>query len=238
MKILEAMAIYYVIAKASNANVKHDSISGPALTKVAFDTRRINQEVEYNPRRGLQYYHRSEGFIQKDAANMIKTFGKLKGVVDNLKQKYLGSPEWLDSYCRVLSASLDRILRANQQDGDYFQPHLDYLEELMDMRYRLKLSDIETFGEEKLQSVLLAKDEKLSHAFIINDNNNIKSSIDKSGNVNKAQEIIVKNDHSADGINVLIEKLLGTVRASEDNKNVERSFTITVRDTLLDKIVK
>ena len=39
------------------------SVNKP-LTKIAFDTRRIDQENDYNPRQNLQYYHRSEPFIR------------------------------------------------------------------------------------------------------------------------------------------------------------------------------
>lgn len=222
MKLLDATAIYYALTKTSqHPHVSCSPLPNYSLTKVAFDTRRINQETEYNPRHNIQYYHRSEGFIEKDTAAMIKTFAKLKNVVDQIKHKYIGNPEWLDSYCRILSASLDRILRDNQQDADYFKPHLDYLEELLDMRYRLKLSDIETFGEEKLQGIILGKDEKLAHTLIYNEPLNKNS-----------------NAPAMDSINTLLTQLLGPVKASDDNKSVERSITITIRDTVLDKIIK
>ena len=217
MKILDAVAIYYALTKSHKVACASDTPY--AITKVAFDTRRIDQETEYNPRRGLQYYHRSEGFIQKDAAAMVKTFGKLKGVVDQIKGKYLGNPQWFDSYCRVLSASLDRVLRADQKDTEYFQPHLDYLEELLDLRYRLKLNDIESFAEEKLHDLILQKDEKLSNAIINNP-------------------ILKDSNEPENGLNVLLAQLLGTVKATGNDKSVERSITITIRDTVLDKIVK
>lgn len=38
----------------------------PSLVKQAFDTRRIDQNLEYNPRRNLQYYQRSEAFINDE----------------------------------------------------------------------------------------------------------------------------------------------------------------------------
>ena len=163
MKILEATALFYGLAKQNLP-----SLSQNTITKVAFDTRKIDQETEYNPRRGLQYYHRSEGFIKKDTAAVVSTFMKLKAAIDQIKNKYIGAPEWLDSHCRVLSAALDRILRAEQQDYEFFEPQLNYLEELVDVRYRLKLSDIETYGEEKLKDIILSKDEPLLYTQIFN----------------------------------------------------------------------
>ena len=64
------------------------------IVKTAFDTRRINQYTDFNPRRNLQYYHRSEAFIAKDSSEKIKTFFKLKTAVDSIKEDFLGDPEW------------------------------------------------------------------------------------------------------------------------------------------------
>src|ERR1022692_4222517 len=56
--------------------------------KIAFDTRRIDQETEYNPRRGLQNYNRSEPFISEDLAQKIKNFAKLRDVLNELETIY------------------------------------------------------------------------------------------------------------------------------------------------------
>ena|ERR1700693_1844696 len=220
MKLIENVAIYYILVK-NNHNSCYTINITPPLTKVAFDTRRINQETEYNPRRGLQYYHRSEGFIKQDTAAMINTFVKLKSAVDDVKQKYIGSPEWLDSNCRVLSASLDRILRADRQDTEFFEPQLNYLQELVDVRYRLKLSDIEEANVDRLKEVILSKDEPLKHTQLYNITSNTQT---PSLNTN--------------GVEQFIKDLLGSVKASSDNKTVERSITFTIKDTIVDDSIK
>lgn len=136
------------------------------IVKVAFDTRRVNQATTYIPRRNLQTYHRSEAFIDKDSSDKIKTFFKLKTAVDALKEDFSGDPDWLDSYARILSNALDRTLRVEQKDMDFFKPQLDYLDELLYLRYRLKPDDIIRLNEKELRSLVLDKDEKLLHKTI------------------------------------------------------------------------
>jgi len=123
------------------------SVLNNKMIKVAFDTRRINQENEFNPRRNLQFYHRSEPFIDTDTSEQIKTFFKVKTAVDDIKEQFLGTPEWLDSYCRTLSAAVDRTLRIDQKDFDYFKPQMNYLQEMLYLRYRLTASDIQKMSE-------------------------------------------------------------------------------------------
>lgn len=220
MKLLEATAIFYTLAKMC--------ISEQTLTKVAFDTRHINQETEYNPRRGLQYYHRSDGFIKKDTAAMVNTFLKLKTAVDELKNKYLGSPEWLDSHCRTLSSSLDRILRIKQGDHEFFDPQLNYLEQLIDTRYRLSLHEIENLNNEQLKEAILKKDELLSNAVLCN---NYQAAIQSPS---LRSQSVTEHVIQSNGIDQLVKELLSNVKASTDNNEVERSITISVKD----KIVK
>src|SRR5690606_18610855 len=70
------------------------------IKKVAFDTRRINQETDRNPRRNLQHWHRSEPFIDQETKDKLAVFAKLEGVVDKLKQELSNQSEWFDSYVR------------------------------------------------------------------------------------------------------------------------------------------
>lgn len=137
------------------------SIVEPVLVKCAFDTRRTNQETYFNPRRNLQQYHRSDPFISEGAADQLKVFFKLKTAVDQIKDDFIGDSDWLDSYARILSTALDKTLRVEQKDMDFFQPQLDYLNEMLYLRYRLKQEDIEKMSEKELRSVVLGKDEKL-----------------------------------------------------------------------------
>ena len=46
--------------------------SGQGFTKLAFDTRRVDQETQYIPRRGLQNYQRSEAFLSEAISQKIK----------------------------------------------------------------------------------------------------------------------------------------------------------------------
>lgn len=138
------------------------NISQP-LTKIAFDTRRINQDTDFNPRRNLQNYHRSTPFITKDAGEQIKTLFKLKTAVDSIKEDFASDPDYLDSYCRILSSALDRTLRTEQKDMDFFQPQMDYMNEMLYLRYRISENDILKMSENELRNIILNKDEKLFH---------------------------------------------------------------------------
>ena len=89
MSVLEATEIYSLISRGSQEmearkqsrllrKVALESVSsGQGFTKLAFDTRRIDQETEYNPRRGLQNYNRSEAFLSEGTAQRVKNFVKL-----------------------------------------------------------------------------------------------------------------------------------------------------------------
>lgn len=194
------------------------------LKKVAFDTRRINSEVDFIPRRNLQNYHRSEAFLDKSASEKIKNFFKLKTAVDSIKDDFLGDPDWHDSYCRILSAALDRTLRVEQKDMDFFKPQLDYLEELLYLRYRLRPEDIQRLSEKEIRNLVIDRDEKLLHKTIYSNYN--LGGIAKNSN---QQTAFVK------GPDPLIEKLFGDVKASKENKEVQRSVTITINDKIVDE---
>lgn len=196
--------------------------SGIGFTKVAFDTRRIDQETEFIPRRGLQNYNRSESFLSEGIINKVKNLGKLRDAVGELKEVFGKEPEWQDSHARVLLSTLDKGLRTDQLDGDFSdaQPSmgsLDYIEELLHMRYRLTPDDLNKMGASELKKVILAKDDELTKK-------NIRSSLE-----------ISKKDIGKEGYDSLLEKLFGGVKATEDGKTVERTVTITIRDSIIDK---
>lgn len=204
-----------------SARIKLLSSYSP-LNKVAFDTRRMNQETEYNPRRGLQNYQRSEAFISEGMSQRIKNFTKLQVVLQNLEKQYGKEHEWQDSNARVLLSNLNNGLRTIIKDGDYSenQPALgsfDYLEELMFVRYRLNFDNLVSMSELQLRDRILEKDEELT-----------KKDISKTA-------IITKSDISEKSYDSLMEKLFGGVKATADNKSVERTITITIKDTVLDE---
>jgi len=209
------------------------------FTKVAFDTRRINQETEYNPRRGLQNYHRSEQFISEAISKKLLVLVKLRNVLEQLKLQYGKESEWQDSYARVLLNTINNGLRKDLNDGDFteMQPgtgSLDYIEELLYVRYRLNLDKLSELNEDQIKEIILSKDEDL---------------INK--NVNKALEI-TKHDIVSQSYNDMMDKMFKTmeinrmanqpydplinklfdVKANAENPEIERTVTITIKDSL------
>ena len=194
-------------------------ISGQGFNKVAFDTRRLNQETDYNPRRGLQNYNRSEEFLSEVLGEKIKNFAKLRNILEDMKSQYGKEHEWQDSNARVLLSTLDAGLRTMQKDGDYAinqpaQGSLNYIEELLHMRYRLTFDDLTKMGTNDLKKVILSKDEELTRK-----------------DVNKSLEI-TKSDIAKQGYDTLMEKLFN-VQATSENPNIERTVTITIKDSII-----
>lgn len=192
-------------------------VSGKGFTKVAFDTRRIDQETEYNPRRGLQNYNRSEAFLTEALSYKLVNLAKLRGVLEDLRSEYGREHEWQDSNARVLLSTLNNGLRTGINDDDFSssqpaQGSLDYIEELLHVRYRLGFDDLVRLGEKDLRKVILAKDEELTRK-----------------NVRKALEIS-KGDVEKQSYDSLMDKLFSGCHASAENPDVERTITITIRD--------
>ncbi len=230
MSLLEVTELYNLISRGSqNVNSRKQSrllrktalqsvSSGQGFNKLAFDTRRVDQETEYNPRRGLQNYNRSEAFLSESTAQRVKNFAKLRNALNSLREVYGKEHEWQDSNARVLLTAVDKGLRTNIDDGDFGtmnQPGVgsfDYLEELMNVRYRLGYDDLTRMGESDLKKVILSKDEDLTRK-----------------DVKQALEI-TKNDVATKGYDTLMEKLFDGCRASAENPDIERTITITIRD--------
>lgn len=190
--------------------------SETGFKKLAFDTRRIDQETEYNPRRGLQNYSRSEAFITEAVSQKLANLSKLRGVLEGLRHDFGKNHEWQDSNARVLLSTLDKGLRTGINDGDYAlsqpaQGSLDYIEELLHVRYRLALNDLTKLGENDLRRVILSKDEELIERDAV-------------------KAVITKSDVATQTYDTLMEKLFGGVRATAENPEVERTVTITIKD--------
>lgn len=233
MKLENITELYQLISRGTeNVGARRRSImlrkqglnsllSGNGFTKVAFDTRRIDQETEYNPRRGLQNYNRSEQFLTQATTNKIASLSKLHGILEGLKDKYGKDPEWQDSNVRVLLNTLNSGLRTSTHDGDYTEAQpgvgsLDYIEELLDMRYRLRLENIDKWAESKIKEAILSKDEDLEKK---HDNNSVE---------------ITNHDVASKTYDTLLEKLFGGIRATKDNPEVERTVTITIKDKFVE----
>src|SRR5665213_1428732 len=229
MKLFEISDLYNLISRGSQdcvtrkqarllRKVAIESInSNNGFKKLAFDTRRVDQEAEYNPRRGLQNYNRSEAFISEGLAQKIKNFARLRDVLDELKTIYGHEHEWQDSNARILLNTLNSGLRTDAQDGDFAvnQPgtgSFDYIEELLHVRYRLGFDDLTKMASSDLKKVILSKDEDLIRK-----------------DVKQALEI-TKQDVAKQGYDTLMEKLFSGARATAENPDIERTISITIRD--------
>ena len=228
MKIETISELYAIIAKGTESvparkqalklrKAAFESLAdGNGFTKVAFDTRRINQGTQIIPRRGLQNYHRSQDFITEATDTRLKNLTKVKRALDNLKSKYGSEHEWQDSNARVLLSTIDKGLRSDYQDGDFTESQpgvgsLDYIDELLHVRYRLSFDDICRMSETDLERNILSKDEELTR--------------------HGARSVeITKRDVATKNYDSLLEKLFEGCKASVDNPDVERTITITVRD--------
>lgn len=213
MKIENISELYLLIARGiENVPSRKQAIklrktaltsfsSSGGFTKVAFDTRRIDQGTEIIPRRNLQYYQRSEEFITEATAQRLTNLTKMRRVLGNLKDKFGRDREWQDSNARVLLSTIDKGLRSDFKDGDYTdaQPgvgSLDYIDELLHVRYRLSFDDMCKMAESDLEKVILSKDEELIRQ-----------------GVNRVLEIS-KSDVATQNYDTLMEKLFGNVKAT------------------------
>ena len=222
------------ISRDENLGVKRtarmaalSSLDTPPITKVAFDTRRVDQEKSRNPRTSFQYWHRSQPFIDEDDNKKIETFGKLRDVTDDIKKDFGTDPEWFESYARQLHDTLTRSMRIKQGDLDIFRPQLSYLEQLVYARYRLSMEDINTLPKDELKKRILSKDENL-----LGRGEYIK----RTGGFavdGKKQDIVV--DGKATTQQAIVDAIFGNNNFRKDGeKTVERTITITVRDHVID----
>lgn len=229
----------------------------PVLTKFAFDTRRVDQDNERVPRSNLQYWHRSQEFLDEEDRNKIDTFTKLNQVLHNIHNDFGGSPEWQDSYSRVLADTVDRILRIKQADGDIFRPQLSYLEQLLLARYRVTLEQINKLSHDEIMNIILSKDEKLTKLgmipIVVKTTKDSERGLAKSGDSSEMSAInstlrslnssLQNMAKQAGGSQIVIDcnkngsspdsglnSLFGNIARKEGEKLVERTITITIRD--------
>ena len=100
------------------------------------------------------------------------------------------------------------------------------------MRYRLPEDQIVNLNEQELEKIILNKDELLAKKDVFAELAS-HAPLQAQGRIPQQTyvEHIVK---TTDNTTSMIEKLLSEVKASKDNRDVERSVTITVRDRLND----
>jgi hypothetical protein len=202
------------------------ALSKEGLIKQAFDTRKFNSETDRNPRAGLQHYHRSDEFINTDDQKKIEILSRLIRPLNSLKNKYGSDTDWHDSYARVLLDNLNKTLIVKESDVEIFRPQVEYLSQILDLRYRLSLDDIAKMSADQLSEAILKKDEKLlkKGAFIKEMVSREEKSVPvvKDGNGGLTQESIVNAIFGNNNIR------------REGEKTVERTITITIKDTVLD----
>jgi hypothetical protein len=225
MKLDLVLQLYNIIASGikdissrqysiKNRQIILNSFYTYGFKKNAFDTRRINQGTEIIPRRGLQNYHRSENFLSKAIQTRLVNLSKIRNALYNLKNKYGNNPEWHDSNARILLSTIEKGLRLDHKDNDYtdVQPgvgNLDYIDQLLYVRYRLSFDNICNLQQLELENVILSKDEALTYI-----------GVDQKVNV------------TAKTYDSLLEKLFEGCKASYENPNVERIITITINDKI------
>lgn len=197
------------------------------INKFAFDTRRFDQDTTRNPRSNLQNWVRSEQFIDDETQTKIDIFAKMLKPLEELKQAFGAEPEWHDSYSRALYDHVHRILRVKQADLDIFRPQIAYLEQLMFARYRLSMEELSRIKESDFKEAIIKKDESLlkrgSYLTMTSqgDSSSKNINLSKDGN-GLTQESIVN-------------AIFGNNNIRRDGeKTVERTITITIRDSVTD----
>ena len=221
----------YEVSSSARLKAYSSILKTNTLTKLAFDTRRIDQKFDKNPRTNLQYYNRSEQFIDKIKHNRMVTIGKLIEPLNDIQKDFGDQPEYFQSYAMTLHDLVTRALRIKQEDLEVFSPQLDYLEQLLYARYRLSLEDINKFSHEKIRERILAKDEALLKRGNYLHNTDV-------GDVNKQSSLQLKdgNKPSAEVQESIINAIFGnnSFRRSGEKK-VQRTITITLKDEVIDE---
>ena len=137
------------------------SLEKKSITKLAFDTRRIDQETQRMPRQNLQYWRRSDAFIDAPTQDKINKFSSLFGVLKEIKSDFGTTQEYHESYSRILHDNVERLLRLDVKDNDIASPQLSYLEQILFARYRLSMDDLTKYSSSDLRNKILEKDENL-----------------------------------------------------------------------------
>jgi hypothetical protein len=215
--------VYSLLAQNADFGARQETIAlrkrafanPDPMIKVAFDTRRIDQETEFNPRRGLQNYNRSEQFLTAATADKIVHLQKLRRIAEGVKEKYGREPEWQDSYARILLNTLNQALNKDPGETQASIGSLDYVEELLFTRYRLDMETIAKYADETLRDIVLNKDEALIRKGVLMPVPETTKSI------------------SVQGYDTLLDKLF-SVKATAENPNIERTITITIKDSIGD----
>lgn len=228
----------YVIKDDMNNDVIKRSARKAALKKIssknniiknAIDSRRIDQQTVRNPRKALQHYHRSDQFISEEIQNKLNIFSKLMNVLEGIKDSYGKEDAYHNSYVRELYGHVERALRIKIADGDYHEPQLAYLEQLLYARYRLSMEEISRMDYKMLKKSILSKDEDLIRRGVY---------LEHTGGMEKKSTGPLFSDGKKDTSNAqqnIIEAIFGNNGFRRDGeKTVQRTITITIKDEVED----
>ncbi len=219
--------------------------SSSTFKKAAFDTRRIDQESTRNPRSILQYWHRSQPFIDDNDQGKINIFAKLAATLKDLKIEFGTRPDWHESYARVLNDAVQRVLRIKQGDQDIASSQLSYLEQLLNTRYRLTMDELSVISHDDLRKRILSKDENLLKRGIIYDDSKKEAATTTSiehkfiellmaqaqANI---QANLIKNAPAPVSQESALASLFGGGIRRDGERIVERTITVTIRDEVKD----
>jgi hypothetical protein len=198
------------------------------IRKIAIDTRNIDQEEQRNPRKSLQYWHRSDPFIDEDMQRKINIFAKINSALENIKEEYGKEAEYHDSYARVLTDHVSRTLRLKQGDNDIFAPQMSYLEQLLFARYRLSMEEIDRMSVLDIKTAILKKDEDLMKRGVYLGNT---GGISK----NSGGPLVISGDSSKSTQQNIVEAIFGNQNLLRSgDKKVQRTITITLTDAVIE----
>jgi len=230
---VQASAEPGMVKRAARVAAMRCMMPSEELRKVAFDTRRIDQETERVPRANLQYWNRSQQFLDEEAKNRIKALARLIKPLEMIRDKYGHHPEYFHSYARSLHDSVKRAIKVDDEELDIFRPQIDYLEQLLFARYRLSLEDLTKKSMAQVYDQLIKRDEELirrdAYLKITNDahDENVKQSA-------------FSMSKDGDGLNASTqESIINAIFGKQDlrrdgEKKVERTITITIKDEVVE----
>lgn len=222
--------LYNVVCEEESPSIKRNarktlfkSLGG--FEKVAFDVRRIDQELERNPRSNLQNWSRTDAFIDNEDQKNIEIFGKVFVSLGEIKDSFEREPGWHESYARQLYDQVERALRVKLGDMDIYRPQFAYLEQLIYNRYRLSKEQLIRMDKTAIKHKLLERDENLLkrgaflHATAVQGQSSKKAEMSmKTGDMPTTQESIV---------NAIFGKS-DSVKTGDGPRT--RTITITIKD--------
>lgn len=220
------------IASSARKAAFSSILNGMSIKKYAFDARRTDQDADRNPRSNLQYWSRSQQYIDEEDQKRLEAFARLISPLEGIKNKFGNHPEYFQSFARKLHESVKSVLKVSESDLDIFRPQLDYLEQLLYARYRISLEDLTKMGSDTLRERLLSKDEDL-----LKRGSFLNVTGDQEDNNQKHANKVMVKDGDKTGLTQesIVNAIFGNNKLRrEGEKSVERTITITIRDEVID----